>query len=215
MLAQRATLCSQVTRLIARHAAPAALPLHSKLLTRHTHALLQQCHRHIACPLQAAATAAPCRRRGRAMCCRAQAATGSVVPPRPKNELLVGLVEALFKFPPFFSLAAKNVSCGNGGGGLACPAQSGGNRTQTRAPPANLPAPAVSIPLPAPLQPSPVCRAHAPVTALAPPTRRQCSAALDYIPQPPAHPHTHPTTAGAGHDCEPRQADGDGLPGRD
>lgn len=33
-----------------------------------------------------------------------------MAPPRPKNELLVGLVEALFKFPPFFAFAAKNVS---------------------------------------------------------------------------------------------------------
>lgn len=29
-------------------------------------------------------------------------------PPRPKNEALVSLVELLFKFPPFFNLAAKN-----------------------------------------------------------------------------------------------------------
>lgn len=29
--------------------------------------------------------------------------------PRPQNALLVNLVEALFQFPPFFSMAAKNV----------------------------------------------------------------------------------------------------------
>lgn len=29
--------------------------------------------------------------------------------PRPKNALLVTLVEALFRFPPFFAIAAKNV----------------------------------------------------------------------------------------------------------
>ncbi|PRW56921.1 methyltransferase type 11 [Chlorella sorokiniana] len=56
---------------------------------------------------QAPAAARPARR-SRGLQCRAQAATGTVVPPRPKNELLVGLVEALFKFPPFFAFAAKN-----------------------------------------------------------------------------------------------------------
>ncbi|KAI7839394.1 hypothetical protein COHA_006795 [Chlorella ohadii] len=56
---------------------------------------------------QAPAVARPARR-SRGLSCRAQAATGTVAPPRPKNELLVGLVEALFKFPPFFSFAAKN-----------------------------------------------------------------------------------------------------------
>lgn len=60
---------------------------------------------------------APAAARGRRpLRVRAQAATTSA-PPRPKNALLVGLVEALFKFPPFFSLAAKNVSrcCRRGG----------------------------------------------------------------------------------------------------
>jgi hypothetical protein len=40
------------------------------------------------------------------VCCSSSAATPNQSPP---NQLLVGIVEALFKFPPFFDTATKKV----------------------------------------------------------------------------------------------------------
>ncbi|GLI59339.1 hypothetical protein VaNZ11_001199 [Volvox africanus] len=54
-------------------------------------------------PFQQARTVA-CKRRTRIVC----QAQGTVSPVRQFNPLLMGAVEALFKFPPFFSAAAKN-----------------------------------------------------------------------------------------------------------